>query len=79
MTDLKEDILLTLKIGKSTYPITEKDKFCANTSSVVLLGQVKSNPELKAKHIKQINKFKRIEHKHEFGNLITIFSLKRPI
>ena len=69
--------LITLKIGRNEYAITEQDRFCANASSVTLIGQAKVNPELKAKHIKEINKFERVQHEHEFGKTISIFSLKR--
>lgn len=67
--------LTTLKIGKNEYAITEKDMFCANSSSVTLLSRAKINPELKAKHVKQINQFERVQIKHDFGNTISIFSL----
>ncbi|GAA5138457.1 hypothetical protein [Thalassotalea piscium] len=68
--------LVTLKLGKNEYAITEQDKFCANSSSVTLLSRAKINPELKAKHIKQINQFNRVQHEHNFGSTISIFSLK---
>ena len=72
-------ILTTLKIGKNEYSITEKDRFCANSSSVTLLSREKISPELKRKHIKQINQFERIQHKHNFGKTISIFSLKAKL
>lgn len=68
--------LTTLKIGKNEYAITEQDKFCASYSIVTLLSRAKTNPELKAKHIKQINQFERVQHDHKFGSMISIFSLK---
>ena len=68
--------LTSLKIGKNEYAITEQDRFCANSSSVTLLSRAKINPELKVKHIKQINQFERVQHDHSFGITISIFSLK---
>ncbi|SBS29056.1 hypothetical protein MSP8886_01419 [Marinomonas spartinae] len=72
---IKSKVLLTLKIGKRTFEITEKDKFVTSGSSVLLLGQGRTNPELNMKHLKEINKFERIEHAHEFGSMTSVFSL----
>lgn len=73
MTD--SNAILTLKIGKRTFEITNNDKFVTSGSSVFLLGQGRANPELNMKHLKEINKFERIEHAHEFGSMTSVFSL----
>jgi hypothetical protein len=73
-----EGILLSLKLGKYTYNITDKSRFFCNASTVQLLDQkTKEPPVLKAKHLKQINKFERVQHEHEFGQTISVFSLKK--
>jgi hypothetical protein len=73
-----EVILLSLKLGKHNYDITDKSRFFCNASTVQLLDQkTKEPPVLKAKHLKQINKFERVQHKHEFGHTISIFSLRK--
>ncbi len=73
-----KEILLTLTIGKYKYNITEESRFFCNASTVQLLDQTtKEPPALRAKHIKQINNFERVQHEHKFGRTISVFSLKK--
>ena len=69
------EVLLTLKIGKRSFDITEKTKFLTNSVIVEILEQGRDAPVLRDKHLKLINKFKRNQHKHEFGDGTSIFSL----
>ncbi|MDI4654572.1 MULTISPECIES: hypothetical protein [Pseudoalteromonas] len=70
-------VLLSLKIGARTYEVTEQTRFFCNASTVQMLDTgLKQPPVLRAKHIKQINQFERLQHDHTFGQTISVFSLK---
>ena len=75
--------MMKLKIRRKEYEITSKDRFMDNGSCVRLLTQ--NGPLgtwgykpiiLSKKNIKELNKFKIIEHKHNYGAGVSIFSIE---
>lgn len=76
--------LLTLKIGRHKYEITEKDKFMDNKFCVQLLTQSKEksswghtpNPVLSQRAIKEIKSFERIEFPNEYETRVSTFTLR---
>ena len=76
--------MVTLKIGRHTYQITDKDQFLDNESCVQLMTQSKetmsygtrATPVLSKRTVKEISGFERVQHKHSYGNTCELFSLK---
>jgi len=75
---------MKLKIGRHEYEITEKDRFMDNGSCVQLLSQSKGksswgkrpSPVLSKKAVKEISKYTRKIIAHDYGEWVTVFSLK---
>ena len=73
--------MITLKIGKHEYSISDKDKFVDNGSCVQLLTQSKEpstwgrfpNPVLSKRAVKEIARFERVTVSR--SSLATVFSL----
>ena len=76
---------MELKIGRNIYTITEKDSFMDNGTCVQLLTQSeerslwgrKPHSVLSKRAIKEISNYKRVQHKHNYGDMdLQIFNLK---
>lgn len=75
--------MITLKIGRNSYDITEDDQFLDNGSVVQLMTQSKetsewgrrANPCLSKRAIKEIAKFDRVQHEHTYMTKCELFSL----
>ena len=74
---------MKLKIRRKEYEITPKDRFMDNGSCVQLIthngpwGKLGyTTPALSKKAIKELNKFKIIEHEHNYGSNVSIFSIE---
>ena len=79
--------MITLKIGKYNYAITEKDEFMDNGSCVQLLTQSQEkgewghipSPTLSKRAIKEISVFTRKQIPNDHGTKVQVFSLTRGI
>ena len=74
---------MKLKIRRKEYEITSRDRFMDNGSCVQLLTQNGpwknwgyTTPVLSKKAIKELHKFKIIEHEHNYGSNVSIFSIE---
>jgi hypothetical protein len=75
--------MITLKIGRHSYTITEIDIFMDNGACVQLLSQSKEtpdlgrrpNPVLSKRAIKEMSALTRVQHNHSHGKRVTIFNL----
>lgn len=74
--------ILSLKIGRHEYSITEADRFMDNGACVQLLTQSKQfgdwdwmTPRLSKRAIKDIDRFERVYHLHKRGDYVKVFSL----
>lgn len=76
---------MELKIGRNVYTITEKDVFMDNGACVQLLTQSKeksvwgrkTTPVLPKRAIKEISKYERVQHKHNYKQqTLQVFNLK---
>lgn len=85
MTDSNNNpVLIRLKIGRYEYEITENDKLMDNGACVQFL--TKRGPRgkwghkslvLTKKALREIESFRRVEHHHELGEWVKVFSLRR--
>lgn len=76
-------IILSLKLGRRVFDITENDKFMDNGSCVqIITRKVPSGtwwttcPKLSKKAIKEISTFEQISHPHQYSRGVKVFSLK---
>ena len=77
---------ITLKIKRSEYQITEKDRFLDNKACVQLITQstemgnwgMRLNPVLSKRAVKEIAAFERTEFSHQYGEGVSVFSLVIP-
>lgn len=76
--------MLTLKIGRNKYDITENDKFLDNGACIQLLTQNKNKPGawgrrpvpvLSKMAEKELKAFLRIQRKHNYGASVEVFSI----
>jgi hypothetical protein len=75
--------MIIVRIGRHEYEITGQDQFMDNGSCVQLLTQSKETPNwgyrpsptLSKRAIKEIDRFAKKIHKHEFGERGKVFSL----
>lgn len=76
--------MITLKIGRHSYDITEEDQFLDNGALVQLVTQSKErsewgnrpNPHLSKRAIKEIAKFDHVQHEHTYQTKFELFSLR---
>ena len=79
------ETILTVKIGRHEYKITDSDRFMDNGSCVQLLTQSKENaiygrrpyPVLSKRAVAEINKFTHNPISHSYSNDVKIFSLTK--
>ncbi len=79
-------VLITLKIGRHSYDITEDDCFMDNGNCVQLITQSKeyagwgrwANPVLSKRAIKEISKLDRVKHvdSDSYGHSVSVFTLQ---
>ena len=78
-------VLITIKVGRHNYQITEEDRFMDNGSIIQLLTQSKQyvpqkrrfvHPVLSKREVARIEKFEKRIHEHKYGSSVTVFSLK---
>lgn len=75
--------MISIKIKRHEYKITNDDIFMDNGACVQLLSQSKEpsnwghqpNPVLSKRAVKEINAYKRIEQKHSYTTDVQVFSL----
>ncbi len=75
--------MVELKIGKHKYKITSNDEFMDNGACIQLISQSKEltscghcpHPVLPKAAVKAINKFKRNQLQHGYGDTVEIFTL----
>lgn len=76
-------ILVSLKIGRQVYHITEADKFLDNGACIQILTKRgpfadwhHTTPTLTKKAEREIGAFSRVNHPHKYGASCTVFSLQ---
>jgi hypothetical protein len=76
--------LISIKIGRHVFNITEADRFLDNGACVQIMTRSipfdtwdTSNPCMTAKAMREIKAFRRVEHPHKYGSGCTVFSLQR--
>jgi len=76
-------ILVSLKIGRQVYDITEADKFLDNGACVSILTKRGpfsdwhfTIPIMTKKALREIGAFIRVNHSHKYGAGCTVFSLQ---
>jgi hypothetical protein len=76
-------ILISLKIGRQVYDITEADRFLDNGACIQILTQRGkyanwhyTTPMMTKKAIREISEFARVNHPHKYGECCTVFSLQ---
>jgi len=79
-------ILVSLKIGRRVYDITEADKFLDNGACIQILtkrgpwaGWYETIPMLTKKAAREIGAFARVNHPHKYGAGCTVFSLQNKV
>jgi hypothetical protein len=76
--------MISIKIGRNTYEISDKDEFLDNKSCIQLITQSKEkldygtrpSPILTKRVIKEISAFKRVQLRHSYGTNCELFRLK---
>ena len=75
--------LTSIQVKRHEYNITTADRFLDNGVCVQLLTQAKQwgewhkvTPVLSKRAIKEIGRFKRIQHPHNYGSGVEVFSLQ---
>lgn len=78
-------VLISLRIGRRTYDITEADRFLDNGACVHILTQVRRQLVWSIEHqimtkkaLREIAHFTRVEHPHKFQGNCVVFSLTAP-
>jgi hypothetical protein len=76
-------ILVSLKIGRQVYDITEADKFLDNGACVQIITKRGpfdnwryTTPIVTKKAMRGIGAFARVNHPHKYGSGCTVFSLQ---
>jgi hypothetical protein len=76
--------LISIKIGRRVFNITEADKFLDNGACVSIITRRiwsgtwhTSTPLMTKKAMREIKAFRRVEHPHKYGSGCTVFSLQR--
>lgn len=76
--------LVSLKIGRNGYEITENDRFLDNGACVMIVtqrapnrGWRSFNPVMTKKALREISAFERVSRPSRFGEGCTVFSLRK--
>ena len=76
-------ILVSLKMGRQVYDITDTDKFLDNGACIQIITQRGpfhnyhfATPVLTKKATREIGVFARVNHPHKYGAGCTVFSLQ---
>jgi hypothetical protein len=76
-------ILVSLKIGRQVYDITEDDKFLDNGACIQIITKRgpfdtwrHTTPILTKKAMREIGAFARVNHPHKYSSGCTVFSLQ---
>ena len=76
-------ILVSLKLGRQVYDITEADKFLENGACIQIITKRGpfanwhyTTPTLTKRATREIGAFARVNHPHQYGEGCTVFSLQ---
>tara|TARA_R110002153_G_scaffold272911_1_gene442437 strand:- start:207 stop:461 length:255 start_codon:yes stop_codon:yes gene_type:complete len=74
------EVLITLKIGRETYEITEADTFIDDGVCVQLLSQDRypqAYPTLSKRYVKELSKFARTIRLSNYKSPVEVFGIHR--